>query len=100
MLKKTQGLLLEWNPVLQTAVGKCFILRRQDSPVLDLYFLSYPYVTLWCKASQTGLIGKHGAYRFFILKIQEQFNLSCILGILVYNNCIVLHKNLMNMDVL
>lgn len=68
--------------------------------MLDLYFLSYPYVTFWYKASQTGLIGKHAAYRFLILKIQKQFNLSDILGIPVDDNCIVLHKNLMNMDVL
>lgn len=28
-------------------VGKCSVLSKQDSPVLDPYFLSYPFGTLW-----------------------------------------------------
>lgn len=61
--------------------SKCSILRKQVSPVLDLYFLSYPSVPFGIKL-QTGLIGKHEAPRTASLssKIQKQFHLSDIWG--------------------
>lgn len=91
--KKNQGLPLQWNPVWQITVGKCSIWRKQDPPVLDPYFLSYPFgVKLQRPAWSVNMKCCEQVLH------PKEFHLPVILGLPVCNNCIMLHIDLMNMN--
>lgn len=68
--------------------------RRQNSPVLETYFLFYPLRSSWYKVIKTSLIGESQTYclGFNLQKSKNGFHLPDLLELPIFNTCSALFK--------